>query len=304
MVVKTGPMGDEVLPSGAVVHWDDRDGRRIAVTCGECGEKSYTSSVELGHSARKTWRCHACATGKRRGDETHRSGTVIHWSVRPPDDPWHISITCHRCGEDSFIRAHTIRDDRWNGLCSACVKRFGMPHPRKRYEDQPFPSGSVVLWSRRDECRRDGQLVEVWVRCGICGGENLFHRSSVKTDDFEGYCPGQHSRAEIVRMFQARAQNGSAGAVEKRRRGRQAGDTLLDYAEFVANVQACVMDEWRAVGNTGAAVKQQAVLARYHNRCRGDRIAVSTLNSRLVTAGYDVKWPVFVELTVKGQTST
>lgn len=306
MEAQSSPTGDEVLASGAVVHWDDRDGRRIAVTCGECGEKSYTSSVEIGHSARKNWRCHACGTGKRRGNETHSSGTVIHWSVRPPRDPWNVSITCYKCGADRFIRVRTVRAPEWNGQCSDCYRKFGPPNPRKRYEDELKPSDSVVLWSRRDECKRDGQLLEVWVRCGICGAENLFHRQSVKPADFEGYCQNKHSRAEILKMFQALARggNGHAGVtVEKRPRGRQAGDTLLDYDEFVAIVRECVMEEWQAVGNTTTEVKQQLVLARYHNKCRGDRIAASTFKSRLVTAGYNVKWPKFVELTVKQLTS-
>jgi hypothetical protein len=235
MVVKSVPTGDEVLPSGAVVHWDDRDGRRIAVTCGECAERSYTSSVELGHPARKNWRCHACGTGKRRGNEQHKSGTVIHWSVRPPGDPWSVYITCYKCGADSFIRVKTTRDERWNGQCSECYRKFGSPHPRKRYEDQRLGSGSVILWSKRDECRRDGQLLEVWVRCGICEAEKLFHRSSVKAADFEGYC-SKHTRAELVQMLRARTQNNSQPPIKFDPEGVR----LLEVVN-------AVIDIWKAV---------------------------------------------------------
>ena len=92
-------------------------------------------------------------------------------------------------------------------------------------------------------------------------------------------------------------------APSKKKRGRKAGETLIDYGEFVANVKACVLEEWAAKGRSITEVRQEAVLARYHGMGPGNLIALSTLKSRLVEAGYKEKWPAFVEATVKEQTS-
>lgn len=93
-------------------------------------------------------------------------------------------------------------------------------------------------------------------------------------------------------------------ASPKKKRGRKAGDTFINYAGFVENVKACVLEEWEAKGHSITEVRQEAVLARYHEKCRGDSIALSTLKSRLVEAGYKEKWPILVETTVKEVAST
>lgn len=90
----------------------------------------------------------------------------------------------------------------------------------------------------------------------------------------------------------------------RRRRGRKVGDTMLDYEEFLSNVKACVLEEWVEKRRATTAVRQSAVLTRYHNKYLGDRIAEATLKARLASAGYDMKWPEFVELTTQDAAST
>jgi len=231
--------GDEKLPSGSVIHWSERDGDKVAATCGGCGKKVFSSTF-TSKTGYQNWCCHSCRVGKHTGDERHKSGTVIHWDMRPERDPWTVSITCHRCGHNRFVKVQSIRSETWGGLCSPCVKEIGVPHPLKKYEDKQLLSGSVVLFSRRDECQRKRELLEIWVRCGICGTDNLFRRRSVNKKDFEGYCPKKHTRAEIVRMYQAQTQNGSAHTEQRAPR--------FDREQFVVRVRKFIVEVWREKG--------------------------------------------------------
>jgi hypothetical protein len=224
------------------------------------------------------------------GDEKHPSGAVIHWSVRHPEDSQKVAFTCRSCGKDNFASALDVRRKNWTGDCKNCFKRVAA---RKNTEDEVLMSGTRVLWSERDDVRKTVPVV-----CGAtgCGKRRDIHPSMVvnrKKRGASGYCP-THTRHDLAIMAHA-----CVGGKVKRQRGRKLGDTLLDYDAFVADLKACVIEGWVAAGCSVTAVKQRAVLTRYHNKYRGDRIAESTLKARLNSAGYDVKWPEFVELRLR-----
>jgi hypothetical protein len=157
------PIGDETLPSGSIVHWDDRDPEdrhKYGVTCGLCGERRFTRP----YINRRGWSgfCTKCSVVNRRkrGEEPHDSGTVIHWSERDPNDPTRTAITCHRCGKKCFDLIKIISTSNWSGRCFECRQTV------ERTQDELLPSGSIIHWGKRDPENPN----RYGVTCGVCKG--------------------------------------------------------------------------------------------------------------------------------------
>ncbi|HEX7318666.1 MAG TPA: hypothetical protein VF297_32455 [Pyrinomonadaceae bacterium] len=97
--------GDEIHPSGSVIHWDERNPNDryygIAVTCRQCKGKSFINKQSIRNSSWKGL-CSEClsqpgALFKLSGDEWVPSGAIIHWNERDPDNPGRAQVTCSKC---------------------------------------------------------------------------------------------------------------------------------------------------------------------------------------------------------------
>jgi hypothetical protein len=281
---------DETLQTGSVIHWSERTGHHVPVTCGECGKRRTVRVQGSWNREPYTGYCPECAhvicRGKRTGDERHATGAIIHWSEREEGNCDRVYFDCGECRVRDTVSVNSLEAGTWRGVCASCKQRRGAYN--KRLADETLQTGSVVQWSQRE-----GNSVPV--SCGLCGLVHKMHKGTTDDPGFTGYCR-THTRHEIALLASVGQKKGVA---EKRKRGRQLGDTLINYDEFIANLKTCLLEELSAVKQLTSAVKQKAVLIRYHHRCPGDRIAATTLKARLVSAGYGMEWPQFVEVIAR-----
>src|SRR4051794_21212634 len=81
-----------------------------------------------------------------RGDETHASGSVIHWDERDPENPhWRMVVTCFKCSHDRFVPKPTIRSGHWSGRCQDCIEKYDLPQKRRTLTGKyTNPFGAVI----------------------------------------------------------------------------------------------------------------------------------------------------------------
>lgn len=222
--------GNELLPSGSIIHWDERSpsDRRPMITCG-CGCKvkrlAWVPKNKQGPMAgycplkgdKRRWR-------RRRDDVAHTSGAVIHWSVRAPKNRQKVGITCYQCGNEKFVKAETARDPKWSGRCFDCFKAQGGAHPRWNLQDELVAFGSIIHWSEWTTGLR------LPVTCGICVANKAsktkreIHRSNIppkaiyQKTDYMLFCRS-HKRAEVA-IHLSRFQNGNGPEKGSRENGK------------------------------------------------------------------------------------
>jgi hypothetical protein len=86
---------------------------------------------------------------RKSGDEVHASGTIIHWDVRAPADPyWSIGVTCHGCRQERFVPKASIKNPSWHGLCSDCLAAGKLP--RKLIGKEKLKFRGEVDWDDVD----------------------------------------------------------------------------------------------------------------------------------------------------------
>lgn len=104
---------------------------------------------------------------RKTGDEVHASGTIIHWDVRAPDDPYgSIGIACHGCRQERVAPKASIKNLSWYGLCSDCIR--GGKIPKKLTGKEKLDSGAIVDWDRIDPNNPRHRMVACpnFPRCG------------------------------------------------------------------------------------------------------------------------------------------
>jgi hypothetical protein len=146
-------------------------------TCPKCSE---LRSLAVALRPKKTL---------KRGDDTHESWgwTVVHWDERDPESPhWRVMITCHHCGHDSFVPKTSIRQSSWNGYCSDCVERFGIPGKRRTLTGIHInPFGAEIDYNAPHSYNR------AWVKCpnfSTCGGREEKRVDKSNQDKQPFYC--------------------------------------------------------------------------------------------------------------------
>src|SRR5947209_4728817 len=158
---------DEILLSDSTIHWSERNGRRVPVTCGKCGEKRVINLPRGKKRLSLTGFCSKCRNG-RAGDEKHSSGTIIHWGERDPENKQKVRITCHHCkSRERFVWTTSARDPNWRGQCDDCNHQRG--RPKKFFKEEKLPNGSIFHWTERDP----DNFRRVPVTCGKCAEKRV-----------------------------------------------------------------------------------------------------------------------------------
>ncbi len=160
---------DEKLSTKSTIHWWERSGKRIPVTCGRCGIKRLVFDGKCGED-KFTGFCHDCGVGKRTKDELHPSGATIHWGDRHIGKKQRVAFSCANCGERDFTWAVEIRYRDWHGLCS---KHAPDRRREKKYDqDEMLPSGATIHFGSPDP----GNPRNVPISC-VCGATRSIPRA-------------------------------------------------------------------------------------------------------------------------------
>lgn len=300
-----------IHPTGTIIFPREREPdnpEHIKIICRCCGQPKYVHEMSIRY---KGWQgfCSECfskngiVSKRLKGKHTLRSGRIVDYDDRD-ESRTHCSVKCPECNRVDYILVEAVDEDAG---CRSCAR---IKHPRL---DETLEWRSMILWSQATH-------KTVPVVCGYClhalglsieqstrdVQKKVITNRRARRLEYTGYHQEHHN--EAMRWFYMSAVSAQQNAPSvhsnpvsqpKRPRGRRVGDILLDYDEFISNVKTCVVEEWQEMGRSVTAVKQASVLARYHHKCPGDRIATSTLKARLMSAGYRTKWPVFVETTVQ-----
>lgn len=283
---------DEVLPSGSVIHWSERnsdDPRGAPVTCGICGEKRLTT---VQRTPRWTGICRSCA-GRRRDNETLKSGSIIHWAERDLENKSRVLITCGKCEEKRFCAHGTISTRNFTGLCSTCVPystRRGKVKPRS---DEKLLSGSIIHWAERDPNNR----ARVMVTCGLCAHKRLtIPRHGKSKNKWTGFC-GDHQRllglTDLAQRFKQSPLN--SDGEDRRARGRKLGTLGFEREEFVTKVKESILVQW-SERRSMRSITAKAVAAMLH--LGGPDTGADVLRKRLRKSQVTTEWPEFVESVI------
>ncbi|MDQ3687530.1 MAG: hypothetical protein M3430_18295 [Acidobacteriota bacterium] len=208
------PKTDETMSTGSIIHWAERDKERVPITCGVCAVKRPVRIRRGERRLRFTGLCFDCSHPKHTEEETHHSGTIIHWAARDSTDPnnknHRITITCHGCKRKSFNWAQSIRHPDWSGLCHNCIRH--RVRPKKYFHDAVLPSGSIIHWGERDSSNSN----RVAVTCGVCGRKRLIFRQAFHNiqQKWTGFCQG-HTRVEVASHFLSLAREAQGQSNEK-----------------------------------------------------------------------------------------
>jgi hypothetical protein len=122
--------GDELHPSGSLIHWSERDPknvRRVAFTCRGCKEKAFVWAIE---ASKDNWcgLCRKCFLRegnyrKAKRDVTAPSGSVVLFSQTDPTEPDKVTVVCGLCGERrkhpraSILVMLRRKGSDWTGYC-------------------------------------------------------------------------------------------------------------------------------------------------------------------------------------------
>ncbi len=150
---------DEVLSTGSIVHWHERDpdsNKRAMVTCGKCMQKRMTTLQLHKDRRRFTGFCFQCAHAVRTSDEHLSTGSIIHWGQRDPSNCMRVTVTCGRCKQKRMTTPQLSKED-WSGFCLRCV---GI----ELCDDEHLSTGSIIHWGQRDP----EDVKRMLVTCGRC----------------------------------------------------------------------------------------------------------------------------------------
>jgi hypothetical protein len=215
--------GSQNLTSGSQVDWDARDAAnsdKRFVICGVCAKGRFTS-IPHNLKAQDAWTgYHLKCSGlsrRKRGDETHSSGTIIHWDERDPNDPhWRIAITCHYCKQKSFAPKASINNPTWRGFCSPCIERYGIPLERRTLKGRyTNPHGAIIDY---DAPHDTGRAVVYCPNFSICGNAEQKRVDAHNQDKQPFYCAPCGTAAASARLAGAWATakgNGQKNAESK-----------------------------------------------------------------------------------------
>jgi hypothetical protein len=297
-------MSEEILQTGSIVHRDEPlpptySHRHAWVTCGLCREKRI-GHLPTGKKDRATWTglCVPCSGVHRRSrsqDETHATGTIIHWGERDPAKPLErVAITCHQCHHKSFTHIQSIKHAKWSGLCGKCIEQRGSH--LKFTHDERFESGTIIHWGEPDPKAPDKRLM---VSCGHCGGKRSITRvaaSILKHDGGSWRCRQCHNDALRAHFAIQRGSN-SGGVKPQRARGRESGALGFDHDRFMSDLESHVT----ALSKTISAwnITQKAVAERF--QLDGEDISADGVRKRLALCGVTQKWREFVESVIRAE---
>jgi hypothetical protein len=288
------------LPTGSFVHWDEPvlvadDGRHAWVTCGICRQKRI-ASVPTGKD-RLTWTgfcvpCSGVYRRKRSQDETHVTGTIIHWGERDPADPHNrVLITCHRCRGKSFTHTQSIKHVRWSGLCGECIEERGSP--RKFTHDEQFDGGTIIHWGEPDPAAPSTRLMAT---CGQCRHKRSITRvtaSTLKRHNGAWRCRRCHNDSLRSHFAsQRQAPEGSQQPAQKARaRGRVRGVKYINPQSSRAALESAIKRLW-AQSQSISSITFPAVAGVF--QAAGERIGPDAVRKRFNDCGTGQKWRDFV----------
>jgi hypothetical protein len=178
---------DVRLPSGSIIHWSERDGKRVPVTCGRCQRKHLTS-IPKGQ-AKQGWPgiCKGCGRKKKWDDEILATGSVIHWAEFDPSNRRHKRhwVTCGKCREKRliYLPRTEILLGQYTGYCVECATPQRLI-PIKRISDEPHISGAIIHWSKRPQ----GNLKKVAFTCAGCSELSFAQCTTVRSPNWTGLC--------------------------------------------------------------------------------------------------------------------
>jgi hypothetical protein len=181
---------------------------------------------------------------RRSQDETHATGTSIHWGERDPDDRWNrVAITCHGCHRKSFTHINSIKHEKWSGLCGECIEQRGSH--LKFTHDERFESGTIIHWGEPDPKAPDKRLM---VTCGHCGGKRSITRvaaSILKHDGGSWKCRQCHNAS--LRAHFTGQREGLASSKQTKDGGQplpkgKRGRTAKPVDEFLADVKEVIRE--------------------------------------------------------------
>jgi hypothetical protein len=283
---------DEVLASGAIIHWSERKGRNVPVTCGgPCRTKRRVFIP--GGKARQAWdgRCKMCPRPVPAkaivDDEVLSSGSIYHWSEREGSK---VPVTCGVCASKRIVKARSLVDRQKPraGYHLKCAIQQLPPQTKTKLKDEVLPSGAVIRWSER---RNIGQRVEVPVVC-ICGAVNVYNRQSLKPG-VSGRC-SNHTIAEIASMLFCKAQ--AEAVTAKRLPGRKPGIYGFDHDVFPGEVNKYILELWGQHGSF-RAISREAVASRF--QAQGEMINGKNVVMRLKACGITEQWPSYCESVLR-----
>ncbi len=249
---------DERLPSGTIIHWAERDPlnqARCYVTCGKCGKRRLTSPPKGERKKGRTLYCIACARGTRTDDVEHKTGTIIHWGDRDPNDRHKVKVTCYQCKKRSFIWDRHVGSPKWSGLCSGC--HDDRRHLRKLNEDEKLePWGSIIHWGERDSSSERRAMVT----CGQCGEKRM--TTIKRSPEWSGYCQKHFGAAlmETINTVLQREQENKSDASEKATTADEAYVMQLAEAPKLIEASRLRMEQARILARRSSAKDWRAVV--------------------------------------------
>jgi transcription elongation factor Elf1 len=132
---KNERIGDQVHPSGATIHWSEREDstkrrkQKVAITCHSCNQRCFKWVNSHLTSADWMGLCSDCLSRrpspkKFTHDERLPSGSVIHWSERALNNRNRIMVTCGlpNCGEKHLTHIQQTEGNRSKNFTGFCTK--------------------------------------------------------------------------------------------------------------------------------------------------------------------------------------
>lgn len=181
---------DQVLPSGSVIHWGERDQtkKRVAVRCGACGkEHQATASAARKPKFRGLHReCYhnggLLLMKSREVEEIPGHGSLIEW---PQLDKGTVPVKCGMCKEWRRVDSQTLskRREKYTGLCRPCSVKY--QRARATRTDGCFhPSGTLVNFA----VRHPGIRAKVQIICHDCQKPKFVWMNELRRPSWSGLC--------------------------------------------------------------------------------------------------------------------
>jgi hypothetical protein len=277
---------NQTLDNGSIIHWLERQRKRIPVTCGKCGKKRLVFDGKCGEPT-FTGLCHECGVNKRTSDEGHHSGAIIHWAERQGNHTQgnlKIAFTCSQCSEKNFSSPLIFKYPHWRGLCPNCIRfRGGL---KKYSQDEMLTSGTIIHFGTPDPNNHKNVLVTC-----VCGDTRSISRSVAlllhrEQQSRTGYCE-EHSRnsGAVYTLLMNRAQQCELESnsqkinvgTEKRGPGRPLEDRTHEHEQLKVRYENVILKLGRELPQH--KIKRPAIAAEYASR--GERIDLSTVTKRV-----------------------
>lgn len=173
---------DERLDNGSIIHWTERVGDIVLVTCGGAHIPPLKRLVPVKKAKDKkrfTGICKGCAKKFFHDETLEKTGSVIMWGKRNPENPVQVMVKCGKGGELHFLYPPSHQDRR--GYSGYCPK-----HSKGKYSGiQNHHSGAIIDWDRREPNRPD----KVAYKCaGWCGLWKYCESRSAHNPKWSGLC--------------------------------------------------------------------------------------------------------------------